>query len=63
MVTLGALESGTYYDDLKGGGEKMAGEMDGMGYKLVEGADHLYSGKYEELWNVVGAFLKEKVGK
>lgn len=58
MITLGATEEGAYYDDLKAEGDKMAAELPNMSYALLAGADHMYTGKYAELWDVVGAHIK-----
>lgn len=61
LITLGATEVGTYYDDLKSKGDAKVNQLERMSYIPVDGADHLYTGKYAELWKVVESWLDQTV--
>ncbi|KAI9005019.1 Alpha/Beta hydrolase protein [Hyaloraphidium curvatum] len=58
LVTLGGEETQTYYIDLRREGPDMAKKIEKLEYKVIEGADHLYTDKYGELWEAAWAWME-----
>jgi pimeloyl-ACP methyl ester carboxylesterase len=57
LVTLGGKEDSTSFRDLAESGPRLSEQNANLRYVLIEGADHVYSGRHDELWAAAAAFF------
>lgn len=57
LITLGSEEKSPPFRDLAAGGESLAGRNPNVGFQLIAGADHAYTGKADALWEAARTWL------
>lgn len=57
LITLGSEEKSPPFRDLAAGGESLAGRNPNVGFQLIGGADHAYTGKADALWEAARTWL------
>jgi pimeloyl-ACP methyl ester carboxylesterase len=59
LITLGGDERSTAFTDLMAHGDRLHSQNSALKYVLIQGADHFYRDRLDELWGVTNAFLHE----
>jgi pimeloyl-ACP methyl ester carboxylesterase len=58
LLTLGSEEKTLHFADLMAGGDEIARQQANLSYELIDGADHLYGTRVEELWTAISGWLR-----
>lgn len=61
LVTIGSLEGGFSFDALARRGPELSGSFPAVSFQSVEGADHFYLSRVEDVWSLVTGWLERSI--